>query len=568
MVAKMISFDQEAREKIKSGVHALARAVGVTLGPRGRNVLIEKKWGAPLVSSDGVTVAKEIELKDPYENIGAQLVKEVASKTNDIAGDGTTTATVLAEAIFDEGIKRVSAGYNPIELKKGIEKATEIVVSELDKFKKEVKTNIEIENIATVAAGNNREIGKLIAEAIDKVGKDGVITIEEGKALKTEVEYVEGMQFDRGYLSPYFMTDPETLICELRDCYILVYEKKINAAKDLVSLLEKVAKTGKPILIISEEVEGDALATLVVNKLRGTLQVCSVKAPGYGDRRKAMLEDIAVLTNAKPIFEDLGIKLENVDLSMLGRAKKIVIEKENTTIIEGAGSTDAIKGRIEQIKREIDKTTSDYDKEKLQERLAKLAGGVAKISVGGATEVEVKEKKLRVDDARFATKAAIEEGIIPGGGITLLRAGKTLQSFMKSREHTVKRQVKDKTESVKLVLNSDEEKVGVDIVLKALESPIRKIASNSGMDGSVVIDKISQSDDPEFGFDANTLDFKNLVKAGIVDAKKVVRAALQNASSVAAILLTTEAIITEIPEKKEKQMPAGAAGGEGYGDFE
>lgn len=569
MVAKMISFDQEAREKVKKGVNTLARAVGVTLGPRGRNVLIEKKWGSPVVSSDGVTVAKEIELKDPYENIGAQLVKEVSSKTNDVAGDGTTTATVLAEAIYEEGLKRVVAGFNSIQIKRGIEKATEVIVSELAKLKKDVKTRADKENVASIAAGNNREIGQLIADAMEKVGNNGVITIEEGKGLRTEIEFVEGMQFDRGYLSPYFITDPESLRCELNDCYILIYEKKISSVKDLVPLLEKVAKAGKPLLVVSEEVEGDALATLVVNKLRGTLQVCAVKAPGYGDKRKAMMEDIAVLTNGKPVFEDLGIKLENVDMSMLGRAKKIIVDKENTTIVEGAGSTEAIKGRIEQIKREIEKTTSDYDKEKLQERLAKLTGGVAKILVGGATEAEVKEKKLRIEDAHHATKAAVEEGIVAGGGVALLVAGKALSDFISKGEFSVTRVVsKGKEETSKLTIDSEEEKAGVEIVLKAIESPIRRIAANAGQDGAVVVEKVLASSDPDFGFDASELKFKNLLKAGIIDPKKVVRVALQNAASVSALLLTTEALVSEIPEKKEKAMPQPGAGGEGYGDFD
>lgn len=563
MSAKMITFEQEARAKIKKGVNALARAVGVTLGPRGRNVLIEKKWGAPTVTSDGVAVAKEIEFKDPYENIGAQLVKEVASKTNDVAGDGTTTATVLAESIFEEGIKRIAAGFNPMEIKRGIDAAVEVVTTELDKQKKDVKTQSDIENIATIAAGNNREIGKLIADAIDKVGKDGVITIEEGKGLSTELEFVEGMQFDRGYLSPYFVTDHETLTCELKDCYILIFEKKISNAKDLVPLLEKIAKSGKPVLIISEDVESDALATLVVNKLRGTLQACAVKAPGYGDRRKAMMEDIAVLTNGKAIFEDLGIKLENVDLSMLGRAKRVLVEKENTTIVEGAGSTADIKGRINQINKEIENTTSDYDKEKLQERLAKLAGGVAKVNVGGATEVEVKEKKMRIEDAHHATKAAIEEGIVAGGGVALLNTSKALENFKKKREATVKRFITstNKTENATVTIVNDEQEVGVDIVLKALESPIRKIATNSGYDGSVVVEKVRESNDPEFGFDAGELKFKNLIKAGIIDPKKVVRTAIQNAASVSALMLTTEALISEVPEKEKPAMPGAGEGG-------
>ena len=544
MAAKKIAFDQEAREAIRRGVRQLAKAVKVTLGPRGRNVLLEKKWGAPTVSSDGVTVAKEIELKDPYENMGAQMVKEVASKTADVAGDGTTTATVLAEAMFEEGLKSLTSGANAIAIKRGIDKAVNAIIDQLRKMKKDVKTDAEIENVGTIAAGGNREVGKMIAEAMKKVGKDGVITIEEGKGLETSVEYVEGMQFDKGYISPYFVTNVEESKCELKDCYILLHEKKISAVKDLIPLLEKMAKTGKPMLIVSEEVEGDALATLVVNRLRGTLQVCAVKAPGYGDRRKAMMEDIAVLTGGKAIFEDLGIELEKIDISMLGRAKKVIVEKENTTVIEGAGSTEAIKGRIEQIKKEIEKTTSDYDKEKLQERLAKLSGGVAQINVCAATEVEMKERKLRIEDAMHATRAAVEEGILPGGGVALVRAAKVL----------------DKVKGV----NEDEE-IGVEIVRKAVEVPLKQIANNSGVDGAVVIDKVKASDDTEFGFNAESLEYTNLVKAGIIDPTKVVRVALQNASSVAGMLLTTEALVSEIPEKKEK-MPAapGGMGGE-YG---
>jgi chaperonin GroEL len=494
-------------------------------------VLLEKKWGAPTVSSDGVTVAKEIELKDPYENMGAQMVKEAASQTNDVAGDGTTTATVLAEAIFEEGLKNVVAGANPVALRRGIEKAVDAVVEELKRLAKEVKTDDEVASVGTVAAGGDRNIGKLIAQAMKRVGKDGVITVEEGKGLETEVEYVEGMQFDRGYLSPYFATDTEAMKCELKEPYILIHEKKISAVKDLLPLLEKIARSGKPLLVIAEEVEGDALATLVVNKLRGTLQCCAVKAPGYGDRRKAMLEDIAILTGGTAIFEDLGIELEKVDLNMLGRAKKVIVEKENTTIVEGAGETKAIQGRIEQIKKEIEKTTSDYDKEKLQERLAKLSGGVAQIKVGAATEVEMKERKLRVEDAMHATRAAVEEGILPGGGTALLRAQKALEKVKTSHE---------------------DEAIGVDIVRRALEAPIRQIAANSGMDGAVVVERVRESKDPNFGFDAETLEYKDLVKAGIVDPTKVVRTALQKAASVAALLLTTDAAITEIPEKKEK----------------
>ncbi len=544
MAAKKLAFEQEAREAIRRGVRQLARAVKVTLGPRGRNVLLEKKWGAPTVSSDGVTVAKEIELKDPWENMGAQMVKEVASRTADVAGDGTTTATVLAEAIFEEGLKSITAGANAIAIKRGIDKATAHVVEQLKKMKKDVKSDTEIENVGIIASGGFKNIGKMIAEAMKKVGKDGVITVEEGKGLETNVEYVEGMQFDKGYISPYFVTNPEENKCEQKDCYILIYEKKISAVKDLIPLLENIAKTGKPILIIAEELEGDALATLVVNKLRGTLQVCAVKAPGYGDRRKAMMEDIAVLTGGKPIFEDLGIELEKVDLSMLGRAKKVIVEKENTTVIEGAGSTEAIRGRIEQIKKEIERTTSDYDKEKLQERLAKLAGGVAQINVCAATEVEMKERKLRIEDAMHATRAAVEEGILPGGGVALVRAAKTLEKLKGSNE---------------------DEQVGIDIIRRALEAPIKQISENAGIDGAVAIEKIKASDDVEFGLNAETLEYENLFKTGVIDPTKVVRVALQNAASVSGMLLTTEALVSEIPEKKEK-MPVGPGAGEYTGE--
>jgi len=542
MSAKRIAFDQEAREAIRRGVKQLARAVKVTLGPRGRAVLLEKKWGAPLVSVDGVTVAKEIELKDPYENMGAQMVKEVASKTNDVAGDGTTTATVLAEAIYEEGLKNVTAGANPIALKRGIDKAVESIVAELKRLSKSVsldKTD-DVRNVGTIAAGGDADTGKMLAEAMQKVGKDGVITVEEGKGLETYVEWVEGMQFDKGYLSPYFVTEPEEMKATLKDCYILIHEKKISAVKDLIPLLEKIAKTGKPLLIISEDIEGDALATLVVNKLRGTLNICAVKAPGYGDRRKAMMEDIAVLTGGKAIFEDLGIELEKVDISLLGRAKKIVVEKENTTIVEGAGDTKAIQGRIGQIRKEIETTTSDYDKEKLQERLAKLAGGVAQINVCAATEVEMKEKKLRVEDALHATRAAVEEGILPGGGVALIRASKAL----------------DKVKTA-----NDDEKTGVDIVRRAVEAPIKQIASNSGVDGAIVIDRVRDAKDSNFGFNADTLEYGDMMKFGVIDPTKVVRSALMNAASVSSLLLTTDAIISEIPEKKE----APKAGGEGMG---
>ncbi len=543
MAAKRIAFDQEAREAIRRGVKQLARAVKVTLGPRGRAVLIEKKWGAPVVSVDGVTVAKEIELKDPFENMGAQMVKEVASKTNDVAGDGTTTATVLAEAIYEEGLKNVTAGANPIALKRGIDRAVETIVGELKRLSKPVKLDeiSEVRNVGTIAAGGDEDTGKMLAEAMQKVGKDGVITVEEGKGLETYVEWVEGMQFDKGYLSPYFVTEPEEMKATLKDCYILIHEKKISAVKELIPLLEKIAKTGKPLLIISEDIEGDALATLVVNKLRGTLNVCAVKAPGYGDRRKALMEDIAVLTGGKAIFEDLGLDLEKIDISLLGRAKKIVVEKENTTIIEGAGDTKAIQGRIGQIKKEIEDTTSDYDKEKLQERLAKLAGGVAQINVCAATEVEMKERKLRVEDALHATRAAVEEGILPGGGVALLRASKAL-------------------DKVKTSIN--DEKTGIDIIRRAVEAPIKQIASNSGVEGAIVIEKVSESKDVNFGFNADTLEYGDMMKFGVIDPTKVVRCALQNAASVASLLLTTDAIISEIPERKAALSPEASSMGE------
>ncbi len=536
MPAKKIVFDQDAREAIRRGVKQLARAVKVTLGPRGRAVLLEKKWGAPTVSVDGVSVAKEIELKDPYENMGAQMVKEVASKTNDVAGDGTTSATVLAEAIFEEGLKNVTAGANPIALKRGIDKAVEALVEELKRMTRKVSGKEDIENVGTIAAGGDKEIGAIFAEAMNKVGKDGVITVEEGKGTKTEVEWKDGMQFDKGYSSPYFVTEQEEMKAVFKDAYILIYEKKISSVKDLVPLLEKAAKTGKPLVIICEEVEGDALATLVVNKLRGTLNVCAVKAPGYGDRRKSMLEDIAVLTGGKPIFEDLGIPLEKVDLAMLGRAKKIVVEKENTTIIEGAGDPKAVKGRIEQIKKEMETTTSDYDKEKLQERLAKLAGGVAQINVGAATEVEMKERKLRVEDAMFATRAAVEEGILPGGGVALLRAARVL----------------DKVKTV-----SEDERTGVEIVRRACEAPIKQIATNSGVDGAVVADHVKDAKDANYGFNGDTYEYGDMFKFGVIDPTKVVRSALQNAASVSSLLLTTECLICELPEKKEAKAPAG-----------
>jgi chaperonin GroEL len=543
MAAKKISFDHEARESIRRGVKQLAKAVKITLGPRGRTVLLEKKWGAPTVTSDGVTVAKEIELKDPYENMGAQMVKEVASKTNDVAGDGTTTATVLAEAIYEEGLKNVTAGANPIALRRGIEKAVAAICEELKKTSKPIKGKEDIQHVGTIAAGGDAKIGKMLADAMDKVGKDGVITVEEGKGLETNVEWVEGMQFDKGYVSPYFVTQPEEMKAVLKDPYILIHEKKITAVKDIVPLLEKVAKTGKPLLILSEDLEGDALATLVVNKLRGTLQVCAVKAPGYGDRRKAMLEDIAVLTGGQAIFEDLGIDIEKVDLTVLGRAKKVVIDKENTTIIEGAGNTKEISGRIAQIKKEIETTTSDYDVEKLQERLAKLSGGVAQVNVCAATEVEMKERKMRVEDAMFATRAAVQEGILPGGGVALVRAAEILK---------------------KLRTKDEDEKIGIDIIRRAVEAPIRQIAENSGIDGAIVLDRVlDNTKDAGWGFDAESLQYGNMFKFGVIDPTKVVRSALQNAASVSSLLLTTDALISDIPEKKEAAAGAPDMGGRG-----
>jgi chaperonin GroEL len=538
MSAKKMVFEQEAREAIRRGVKKLARAVKVTLGPRGRNVILEKSFGAPTVTKDGVTVAKEIELEEPYENMGAQMVKEVASKTSDAAGDGTTTATVLAEAIYDEGLKNVTAGANPIALQRGIQQGVRAVVEELHKLSKKIKDKKETAQVATIASNNDTEIGNMIAEAMEKVGKDGVITVEEGKSLETTVDWVEGMQFDKGYISPHFITNPDEMTCELEDTVILVHEKKISAIKDLVPLLEKVAQAGKPILLVAEDIEGEALATLVINKLRGTFSCAAVKAPGFGDRRKAMLEDIAILTGGRAIFEDLGIELKNIQISDLGRAKKVVVDKENTTIIEGAGSSNDIKGRIAQIKREMENSTSDYDKEKLQERLAKLAGGVAQINVGAATEVEMKEKKARVEDALHATRAAVEEGIVPGGGVAYLRAIKALNS-------------------VKL---SGDESTGVDIVRRALEAPIRHIAENAGIDGAIVCERVKNASGNE-GFNALTNEYVDMVKAGIIDPTKVSRTALENAASIAGLLLTTEALISEIPEKK----PAGGPGGGGMG---
>ncbi|MFP4058452.1 MAG: chaperonin GroEL [Candidatus Brocadiia bacterium] len=540
MAAKQLAFEQDAREGIRRGLRTLARAVKVTLGPRGRNVILEKSWGAPTVTKDGVTVAKEIDLKDKYENMGARLVREVASKTSDVAGDGTTTATVLAEAIFEEGLKNVTAGANAMLLKRGIEKAVGAVVDRLQKTSQEVKGKKEIAQVGAVAANNDDEIGKMIAEAMEKVGKDGVITVEEGKTLETHVEWVEGMQFDRGYQSPYFVTDPDTMEAVLEDAYILIHEKKISNIQKLIPLLEKVAKSGSPLVVISEEVEGEALATLVVNKLRGTLKVAAAKAPGYGDRRKAMLQDIAILTGGKALFEDLGIDLESVELADLGQAKKVVLDKDNTTIIEGAGDTDAIQGRISQIRNEIDSTTSDYDREKLQERLAKLAGGVAQINVGAATEVEMKEKKARVEDALHATRAAVEEGILPGGGVALCRAAAALDD---------------------LKLKGDEA-IGADIVRRSLVAPLKQIAWNAGRDGGVVLEKIRDMG-PNEGYDALADKYCDLVNAGIIDPTKVVRSALQNAASVAGLLLTTDALVAELPEKKDSGggPPGGGPGG-------
>ncbi len=534
MTAKKIAYDQEAREHIRIGVRKLAKAVKVTLGPRGRNVIIEKSFGSPTVTKDGVTVAKEIELEDAYENLGAQMVKEVASKTSDTAGDGTTTATVLAEAIFEEGLRNVTAGANPIGIKRGIDKAVAAVIEDVKKRAKKVKDNKEIAQVGSIAANNDPEIGAMIAKAMEKVGKDGVITVEEGKSLNTEVEWVEGMQFDKGYLSPHFITNMEKMECSLENPYILIHEKKITSIKDLIPVLEKVAQSGRPLVLIAEEVEGEALATLVVNKLRGTFQCCAVKAPGFGDRRKAMLEDIAILTGGKAIFEDLGIQLENVQLEDLGRAKKVVITKDETTIVEGAGRKDTIQGRIAQIRAEIEKTSSEYDREKLQERLAKLAGGVAQVNVGAATEAEMKEKKARVEDALHATRAAVEEGILPGGGVALIRSGKAI-------------------ESLKL---SGDEAIGAAIVRRAIEAPLRQIAENAGQDGAVVVQRVKDSKSATEGYNAATDQYEDLVEAGVIDPAKVVRCALQNAASVASLLLTTEAIVSEIPQEKEAKAPA------------
>ena len=540
MAAKQLAFDESARNQIKSGVDALTNAVKVTLGPKGRNVVLDKKFGAPTITKDGVTVAKEIELEDPYENMGAQMVKEVASKTSDVAGDGTTTATILAQAIYREGLKNVAAGRNPMALKRGIEKAVEAVVDHLQSVSRETSEKTEIAQVASISANNDQEIGNLIADAMEKVGKDGVITVEEAKSLETTLDVVEGMQFDRGYLSPYFVTDPDRMETVLEDVYILIHEKKISALKDLVPMLEQVAQQGRPFLIIAEDVEGEALATLVVNKIRGTIRGAAVKAPGYGDRRTEMLEDLAILTNGRVISEDLGIKLENVNLNDLGQAKRVVIDKDNTTVIEGAGSTEAIQGRINQIRRQVDDTTSDYDREKLQERLAKLAGGVAIINVGAATEVEMKEKKARVEDAMHATRAAVEEGIVAGGGVALVRATSALDDVS---------------------LEDETEQVGVDIVRRALEEPLRQIAHNAGQEDSVILAKVKDEAD-SVGYDALRDEFNDMFSAGVIDPTKVVRVALQNASSIAGLMITTEALVADIPEKDAPPMPAGPPGGE------
>ena len=538
-MSKMMAFDQEAREAMRRGVAKLARAVKVTLGPKGRNVILQKSFGSPTVTKDGVTVAKEIDLEDVYENMGARMVREVASKTSDVAGDGTTTATVLAEAVFNEGLRAVVSGVNPVQMKAGIEKAVEDISAKLKEMSIPVKGKKEMAQVAAIAANNDMEIGELLAEAMDKVGKDGVITVDEGKSLKTEIEFVEGMQFDRGYLSPYFVTNPQQMQCVLDDCYILDYEKKISSVKDIVPMLEAVVNAGKPLLIVCEEVDGEALATLVINRLRGTFQVCAVKAPGYGDRRKAMLEDIAILTGATGVFENLGMKLESLGLAELGRAKKVIVDKDNTTIIEGGGKTSEIKARIAQIRREIENATSDYDREKLEERLAKLAGGVAKINVGAATESEMKEKKARVEDALHATRAAVEEGILPGGGVALLRASS---------------QVKPKG-------LSEDETVGFNIVIRAARAPVTMISANAGQDGSIVCEKVLAGSG-NFGYNAATNEYEDLVKAGVIDPTKVTRTALQNATSVSTLLLTSDALIAEKPKDSKPKAGGGGHGGD------
>lgn len=545
MAAKQLLFDEGARQSLLKGVQKLAKAVTATLGPKGRNVVLDKKFGSPTVTKDGVTVAKEIELEDPYENMGAQMVREVASKTSDAAGDGTTTATVLAEAIFREGLKNVTAGASPISLQRGIQKAVDAAVEQLAKIAKRVKDKEEIKQVATVSANWDTTIGEIIADAMDKVGKDGTITVEEAKSIETTLDVVEGMQFDKGYLSPYFVTNAESMETRMDDPYILIFEKKISSLKDMLPLLEKVAKSGKALLIIAEEVEGEALATLVVNKLRGTLQVCAVKAPGFGDRRKAMLEDIAILTGGRFISEDIGIKLESVGLEDLGRAKSVVVDKENTTLVEGNGKSSDIQGRVNQIRRQIEETTSDYDREKLQERLAKLAGGVAVINVGAATETEMKEKKARVEDALHATRAAVEEGIVPGGGVALLRCIGAIDA---------------------LKLEGDEQ-IGVDIVKRAIEAPLRSLTSNAGVEGSIIVQEVKRRKNNE-GYNVATGEFEDLVKAGVVDPKKVTRSALQNAASIAGLLLTTECLITELPEKEKPAAPAGHGHGGGMGGMD
>jgi len=540
MASKELGFDVEARARLKAGVDKLARAVKVTLGPKGRNVVIDRKFGSPTVTKDGVSVAKEIELEDAVENMGAQMVKEVATKTSDVAGDGTTTATVLAQAIFAEGLKNVTAGSNPMGIRRGIDKGVDAIVAELAKLSTATKGKKEIAQVGAISANNNAEIGALIAEAMDKVGKDGVITVEEARGLETELDTVEGMQFDRGYLSPYFVTDPERMEAVLEDPMILIHDKKISSMKDLLPILEKVAQMGRPLLIIAEDVEGEALATLVVNKLRGTLKVCAVKAPGFGDRRKAMLQDIAVLTGGQVVSEEVGFKLENAVATDMGGAKRIVIDKDNTTIIDGAGDADQIKGRIDEIRVAIDKSTSDYDREKLQERLAKLAGGVAVINVGAATETEMKEKKALVEDALHATRAAVEEGIVPGGGVALLRAQKAL----------------DKVE-----VSHPDETIGINILRRALEAPIRQIAENAGAEGSIVVERVRSAKKASYGYNALTDEYEDLVEAGVIDPTKVVRSALQNASSIAGLLLTTEAVVVEKAEEEAPAMPGGGGMG-------
>ena len=541
MAAKELKFDVEARAQLKIGVDKLARAVKVTLGPKGRNVVLDRKFGSPTVTKDGVTVAKEIELEDPVENMGAQMVKEVATKTSDVAGDGTTTATILAQAIYGEGLKNVTAGTNPMGIRRGIDKAVALVVDELHKLSTDTKGKKEIAQVGTISANSDQEVGDLIADAMEKVGKDGVITVEEAKGLETTLETVEGMQFDRGYLSPYFVTDPERMEAALEDALILIHDKKISSMKDLLPILEKVAQMGKPLLIIAEDIEGEALATLVVNKLRGTLKVCAVKAPGFGDRRKAMLQDIAVLTGGQVVSEEVGFKLENAVVGDLGSAKRVVIDKDNTTLVDGAGEHSKIQGRIEEIKVAIDKSTSDYDREKLQERLAKLAGGVAVINVGAPTETEMKEKKALVEDALDATRAAVEEGIVPGGGVALLRTQTSLD---------------------KLQLEREDEQIGVGILRRALEQPLRQIAENAGAEGSIVVEKVRASDNVNFGFNAQTEVYEDLVEAGVIDPTKVVRTALQNAASIAGLLLTTEAVVVEKPQE-EKMPPMPGGGGMG-----